>query len=91
MNEKEFDLNFDFEKEYGFEPAKDEDIPKVDEDFDLRALLESDFNEEAALFHSEYENNFDYGPEESPAEEEPAVEEPEEFIESDMDDAEAIA
>ncbi len=91
MNEKEFDLNFDFEKEYGFEPAKDEDIPKVDEDFDLRALLESDFNEEAALFHSEYESNFDYGPEEFPAEEEPAEEESPEIPEADADIEEPVS
>lgn len=77
MNANEFDLDFDFEKEYGFEPPKDDDTKKLDTDFDLRALLENDFNEEAALFNSEYQNNFDYGPEEYPLEEEaPAAEEP---------------
>ncbi len=80
MNANEFDLDFDFEKEYGFDPPKDDDTQKLDTDFDLRAILESDFNQEAALFNSEYQNNFDYGPEE-PSLEEPsaAEEEPELF------------
>lgn len=69
MNGNEFDLDFDFEKEYGFEPSKMDETKKLDTDFDLRAALESEFNEEAALFNSEYENNFDYGPEEVPKEE----------------------
>ena len=64
MNSNEFDLDFDFEKEYGFDPPKDDDTKKLDTDFDLRAALESEFNEEAALFNSEYQNDFDYGPEE---------------------------
>lgn len=70
MNANEFDLDFDFEKEYGVDPVKEEEIPETDEDFDLRAILESNFNEEAALFNSEYENDFDYGPDEFPDEEE---------------------
>ena len=65
MNNNEFDLDFDFEKEYGFEPAKLDETKKLDTNFDLRAALESEFNEEAALFNSEYENNFDYGPEDT--------------------------
>ena len=69
MKENEFDLNFDFEKEYGFDTPVDDDTKKLDTDFDLRAALESDFNQEAALFNSEYQNNFDYGPEEYPVEE----------------------
>ncbi len=73
MNSNEFDLDFDFEKEYGFEPSKDDDTKKLDTDFDLRAALESEFNEEAALFNSEYQNDFDYGPEDLP-QEEPAEE-----------------
>ena len=83
MNSNEFDLDFDFEKEYGFDPPKDDDTKKLDTDFDLRAALESEFNEEAALFNSEYQNDFDYGPEE-PAEEIPEEAEtglPEDFEE----------
>ena len=53
MNSNEFDLDFDFEKEYGFEPSKIDETKKLDTDFDLRAALESEFNEEAALFNSE--------------------------------------
>jgi len=75
MNSNEFDLDFDFEKEYGFEPSSMDDTKKLDTDFDLRAALESEFNEEAALFNSEYQNNFDYGPEEI-AEDTPIAEEP---------------
>ncbi len=77
MNSNEFDLDFDFEKEYGFEPSKDDDTKKLDTDFDLRAALESEFNEEAALFNSEYQNNFDYGPEDLPQEEPAEEAEPE--------------
>ena len=80
MNANEFDLNFDFEKEYGFDTPVDDDTKKLDTDFDLRAALESDFNQEAALFNSEYQNNFDYGPEEFPVEEEPPAE-PEQDLE----------
>ena len=74
MNANEFDLDFDFEKEYGFDLPKEEVTDKVNEDFDLRAILESDFTDEAELFHAEYQNDFDYGPEEYPAEEEPVAE-----------------
>ena len=63
MNEKDFDLDFDFEKEYGFDTPEDTPAQQLDEDFDLKALLESEFGEEAALFTSEYESDFDYGPE----------------------------
>ena len=68
MKENEFDLDFDFEKEYGFDLPKEEDPKKADEDFDLKAILESDFTEEAELFNAEYTSDFDYGPEQSPAE-----------------------
>ena len=63
MNEKDFDLDFDFEKEYGFDTPEDTAAQQLDEDFDLKALLESEFGEEASLFTSEYESDFDYGPE----------------------------
>ena len=63
MNEKDFDLDFDFEKEYGFDTPEDTDAQLSGEDFDLKALLESEFGEDASLFTSEYESDFDYGPE----------------------------
>ena len=63
MNENDFDLDFDFEKEYGFDTPEDTPAQQLDEDFDLKALLESEFGEEANLFTSEYESDFDYGPE----------------------------
>ena len=69
MKENEFDLDFDFEKEYGFDLPQEDETAAVDDDFDLRAILESDFTEEAALFNAEYQNDFDYGPEEYPVEE----------------------
>ena len=72
MNANEFDLDFDFEKEYGFDLPKEEPENNAQDDFDLRAILESDFTEEAELFHAEYESDFDYGPDEFPLEEEPA-------------------
>ena len=78
MNEKDFDLDFDFEKEYGFDIPQDS-AQQFDEDFDLKALLESEFGEEADTFVSEYEADFDYGPEtvdyQQEEEEEPIVEE----------------
>ena len=73
MNANEFDLDFDFEKEYGFDLPKEEENTPPKEDFDLRAILESDFAEEADLFHSEYDNDFDYGPEEPAVANAPAV------------------
>ena len=86
MNANEFDLDFDFEKEYGSDPLNENEIPEIDEDFDLRAILESNFNEEAALFTSEYENDFDYGPEEeTPAEEESPAADLEEDLTLDFD------
>ena len=63
MNEKDFDLDFDFEKEYGFDTPEDTAAQQSGEDFDLKALLESEFGEEASLFNAEYESDFDYGPE----------------------------
>ena len=65
MNEKDFDLDFDFdfEKEYGFDTPDDTDAQLSGEDLDLKALLESEFGEEAALFTAEYDSDFDYGPE----------------------------
>ena len=77
MNTNEFDLDFDFEKEYGFDAPKMDDTKKLDGDFDLRAILENDFNQEAALFNSEYQNDFDYGPEETETPEEAPVQVPE--------------
>ena len=78
MNEKDFDLDFDFEKEYGFDTPQDS-AQQFGEDFDLKALLECEFGEDADLFTSEYESDFDYGPETEDYlqdEEEPAAEDP---------------
>ena len=96
MNEKDFDLDFDFEKEYGFDTPETDPEQLLDEDFDLKALLESEFGEEAAAFTSEYESDFDYGPEtvdyaqdegmvlsEAPVEEEAAVPE-EDYFDADL-------
>ncbi len=95
MNEKDFDLDFDFEKEYGFDMPEDAPAQQLDEDFDLKALLESEFGEEAAQFTSEYESDFDYGPETvdyaqdegMPLTEVPVISEPEpeEEIDDDFD------
>ena len=63
MNENEFNLDFDFEKEDGFDMPKDEPLPEVDEDFDLDAILAEHFTEEELLLGGEYTNDFDYGPE----------------------------
>ena len=63
MNEKDFDLDFDFEKEYGFDLPEDTEAQQNGEDFDLKALLESEFGEDDPLFSSDYETDFDYGPE----------------------------
>ena len=52
MKENEFDLDFDFEKEYGFDLDQETKAEKLDEDYDLRAILESDFAEEAELFNA---------------------------------------
>ena len=85
MNANEFDLDFDFEKEYSIGPIDEDEIPEIDEDFDLRAILESNFNEEAALFNSEYENDFDYGPEEELSMEEAPAAEAAEETEPELD------
>lgn len=63
MNEKDFDLDFDFEKEYGFAAPEEDNAPQDGEDFDLKALLESEFGDEAAEFTAGYDSDFDYGPE----------------------------
>ena len=63
MSEKDFDLDFDFEKEYGFDTPEDTAAQQSGLDFDLKALLESEFGEEAASFTAEYDSDFDYGPE----------------------------
>ena len=78
MKDKDFDLDFDFEKEYGFDLNKDVNTSEIDEDAELRALLESDFAGEAELFNAEYQNDFDYGPAENntPAADDFAEEEP---------------
>lgn len=90
MNEKDFDLDFDFEKEFSFD-VSDDAAQQVDDDFDLKALLESEFGNEAAEFTAEYDTEFDYGPEtvdylqDEGVEEDPPIEVPvhEEFIEEE--------
>ena len=39
MSEKDFDLDFDFEKEYGFDTPEDTAAQQSGVDFDLKALL----------------------------------------------------
>ena len=60
MNVNEFDIDFDFEKEYGFDaPAEKKEAPAeapAEEDFDLRSILESDYGAEQ---NSAEEFNFD--------------------------------
>ena len=66
MNENEFDLDFDFEKEYGIDPPKEEPAPPAaepEDEFDLNDILGTDFAEGGDLFNSEFEPEFDYGPE----------------------------
>lgn len=77
MNENEFNLDFDFEKEYGVDLPKDAAAADAEADFDLRSILESDFGEDSELFSAEYEPDFDYGPETDlyVEEEEPVAEE----------------
>ena len=98
MSEKDFDLDFDFdfEKEYGFDTPEDTEAQLNGEDLDLKALLESEFGEEASLFTSEYESDFDYGPETvdynqdegKPLTEAPVFEDPiaEDYVEEDFVD-----
>ncbi|MBQ9970315.1 MAG: hypothetical protein IJP15_07450, partial [Oscillospiraceae bacterium] len=76
MSEKDFDLDFDFEKEYGFDTPEDTAAQQSGVDFDLKALLESEFGEEAASFTAEYDSDFDYGPETIDYLQDEGVEEP---------------
>ncbi len=62
MNENEFNLDFDFEKEYGFDLPQEDPAPEED-DFDLDALLAEDYGETAPEYEGEYAADFDYGPE----------------------------
>ena len=48
MNTNEFDIDFDFEKEYGLEPSAEEADAATDEEFDLRSILNSDYSAEAS-------------------------------------------
>lgn len=63
MNENEFNLDFDFEKEYGFDLPKEEAEPQIDDNFDLDAILADEFGIEADQYDGEYTADFDYGPE----------------------------
>ena len=73
MNEKEFDLDFDFEKEYGFDLPKDETLTEGEEEFDLESILAEDFGDEPEQFGGEYSADFDYGPEVEPEEDSGSV------------------
>ena len=63
MNENEFNLDFDFEKEYGYDLPKEEPAPQVEEEFDLESILAEDFGNGMEQFDGEYSADFDYGPE----------------------------
>ena len=43
MNANEFDIDFDFEKEYGIDPPADDSDTPAEEEFDFRSILNSDF------------------------------------------------
>lgn len=66
MNENEFDLDFDFEKEYGFDLPKEESLPEAEDEFDLESILAEDFGSDEDDFAGEYSADFDYGPETEP-------------------------
>lgn len=63
MNENEFNLDFDFEKEYGFDLPKEDSLTGDDEEFDLESILAEDFGQDTDQFSGEYSADFDYGPE----------------------------
>lgn len=91
MNENEFNLDFDFEKEYGIDLSKDDAELQIDEDFDLDAILAEEFGDDFTQFEGEYAADFDYGPE---PEAEPEVKpeeipEPESFDDLFLDEAPA--
>ena len=81
MNENEFDLDFDFEKEYGFDLPKEDPMTETDEEFDLESILAEDFGDPDDQFAGEYSADFDYGPEAEP--EEVASDEP--ILDGDID------
>ena len=74
--DNEFEMEFDFEKEYGISSedlfsegnADTEDMA----DMDLKSILDSDFDD-ASLLNPEYEGGFDYGPDDFQEEPEPPV------------------
>lgn len=79
MNSNDFDIDFDFEKEYGIDLPAEEPQPSVEDEFDLRSIL----NDHAAPDGTEdfdFSEFLDDTPEEpdvpQPADQEPAYEEP---------------
>lgn len=87
MNEKDFDLDFDFEKEYGFDLPKEEAQPAIEDEFDLESILAEDFGSDDLQLEGEYTPDFDYGPEledELGADAQPAV--PEMDVEAEAED-----
>ena len=61
MNANEFDIDFDFEKEYGIDPPSFDEAPETDDDFDLTAVLSSEFGTNLPEEAAESEDDFDYG------------------------------
>ena len=89
MNANDFDLDFDFEKEYGSDAPKDESAQSAEDEFDLKSILGSKFTENSELFQtdSEYDGNFDYSdypiPDEEPGEGDPSAPEQPENLSAD--------
>lgn len=78
-NDNEFDMEFDFEGEYGTPEES-----SGDDKFDLKSILGSDFD--MSILDTDYEQDFDYGPDNFQEEpEEEAAEEPEEPAEAEAE------
>lgn len=87
MNTNDFDIDFDFEKEYGAEPPLEDAAPSVEDEFDLRSILNSNYSDivqDAEDFDfSEYLN--DPQPEQQEPYDAPAYDEPS-YEEASYDD-----
>ena len=86
MDKNDFDVDFDFEEEYGFDPK---DFLDEDEDFDYSEILEEDLSSEDADATKEY--HFDQSSQEP--QEELTEEDPDEDLAADFpmhDDAEEV-
>ena len=61
MNANDFDIDFDFEKEYGIDPpALPKDLEE-DDDFDLTAVLDAEYGADLPAENAENTDDFDYG------------------------------